>query len=77
MQFKRVLKNLVNNSIIYGKPDTNIELKAKQKDNHSYIYVKDYGKGVAKEDIDKMTLLSLPRGSENLFIDYEIFDIIY
>ncbi|MBO6271940.1 hypothetical protein J6O48_04080 [bacterium] len=54
MQFKRVLKNLVNNSIIYGKPDTNIELKAKQKDNHSYIYVKDYGKGVAKEDIDKI-----------------------
>ncbi len=34
-------------------------------------------KSLKKEDIDKMTLLSLPRGSENLFIDYEIFDIIY
>lgn len=34
-------------------------------------------KSLKKEDIDKMTLLSLPRSSENLFIDYEIFDIIY
>lgn len=54
LQFKRVIKNLVNNAIIYGKPDTNIEITAVQKDNTSYIYVKDYGKGIAKEDIDKV-----------------------
>ena len=34
-------------------------------------------KSLKKEDIDKMTLLSLPRSSENLFIDYDIFDIIH
>ena len=54
LQFKRVIKNLVNNAIIYGQPDTNVEITAKQKENKSYIYVKDYGKGIAKEDIDKV-----------------------
>lgn len=54
LQIKRVLKNLVNNAIIYGKPKTNIEITAKQKGNYAYIYVKDYGRGIAKEDIDKV-----------------------
>ena len=54
LQIKRVLKNLINNSIIYGKPKTNIEITAKQKNDYSYIYVKDYGKGIAKEEIDKV-----------------------
>ncbi len=54
LQFKRVIKNLVNNAIIYGKPDTNIEITVKQKDGNSYIFVKDYGKGIAKEDLDKV-----------------------
>lgn len=54
LQFKRVIKNLVNNAIIYGKADTNIEITAKQKDGNSFIYVKDYGKGISKEDIDKV-----------------------
>lgn len=54
LQFKRVIKNLVSNAIIYGKPETNIELTAKQKGDDKYIYVKDYGRGIAKEDIDKV-----------------------
>lgn len=54
LQFKRVIKNLVNNAIIYGKPQTNIELIAKLKGSDKYICVKDYGKGIAKEDIDKV-----------------------
>ena len=54
LQFKRVIKNLVNNAILYGKPNTNIELIAKQKGENHYICVKDYGKGIAKEDIDKV-----------------------
>ena len=54
LQFKRVVKNLINNAIIYGKPKTNIEISAKQKGEFSYIYVKDYGKGIAPEDIDKV-----------------------
>lgn len=54
LQFKRVLKNLINNAILYGRPDTNIDITVKQKNGHSYIYVKDYGKGIAKEDVDKV-----------------------
>ena len=54
IQFKRVLKNLIHNSIVYGKTGTNIDITAKQKDGHTYISVKDYGKGVAKEHIDKI-----------------------
>ncbi len=54
LQFKRVIKNLVSNAILYGKSDTNIELIAKQKGEAKYIYVKDYGRGIAKEDIDKV-----------------------
>ena len=54
LQFKRVMKNLVNNAILYGKPDTNIDITAKQKGEYAYLSVKDYGKGIAKEDIDKI-----------------------
>lgn len=54
MQFKRVIKNLVSNAISYGKPDTNIELNIKDKSDYSLISVKDYGKGISKEDIDKV-----------------------
>ena len=48
------MKNLVNNAILYGKPDTNIDISAKQKGEYAYLSVKDYGKGIAKEDIDKI-----------------------
>ena len=54
LQFKRVIKNLINNAIIYGKPKTNIEVKAYKENDSTYICVKDYGKGIAKEDIDKV-----------------------
>lgn len=54
MQIKRVLKNLISNAILYGRPDTNIDITVKQKNGHSYIYVKDYGKGIAKEDVGKV-----------------------
>lgn len=54
LQFKRVLKNLVSNAIIHGRPKTDIEITVKQKGEYSYIYVKDYGKGIAKEDIDRV-----------------------
>lgn len=54
VQFKRVIKNLVNNSILYGSPNTNIELIVKRKWDNIQIIVKDYGQGIAKEDIDKI-----------------------
>ena len=54
IQFKRVIKNLISNAISYGKSDTNIDIGAKDKSDCSIITVKDYGKGISKEDIDKV-----------------------
>lgn len=54
LHFKRVLKNLVNNAILYGKSNTNIEITAKIVDGKSQIIVKDYGKGISSEDIEKI-----------------------
>ena len=51
LQFKRIIKNLISNAIIYGKPDTSIEITAKIKNDMAYISVKDYGKGISKKDI--------------------------
>lgn len=54
LHFKRVLKNLVNNAILYGKSNTDIEIIAKIIDGKSQIIVKDYGKGISSEDIEKI-----------------------
>ncbi|MCD8377749.1 MAG: ATP-binding protein [Candidatus Gastranaerophilales bacterium] len=54
LQFKRVLKNLVNNAISYGSSNTDIELIVKRKWDNILITVKDYGKGIEKDDIDKI-----------------------
>ncbi|DAA95642.1 TPA: hypothetical protein CPT80_05935 [Candidatus Gastranaerophilales bacterium HUM_9] len=54
LHFKRVLKNLVNNAILYGKSNTDIEIIAKIVNEKSQIIVKDYGKGISAEDIEKI-----------------------
>lgn len=54
MQMKRVLKNLIQNAISYGKTNSDIEIKLFQKDKNIVLTVKDYGKGISKEDIDKI-----------------------
>ncbi|MBR3889843.1 ATP-binding protein [bacterium] len=54
LHFKRVLKNLVNNAISYGKSNTDIELRAELTENEVQITVKDYGKGISEEDIEKI-----------------------
>lgn len=54
LHFKRVLKNLVNNAILYGKSNTDIEIMAKITNDNSQITVKDYGKGISPEDIEKI-----------------------
>jgi signal transduction histidine kinase len=54
LQFKRVIKNLISNAISYGRPDTDIEIKCQPKNNMAEISIKDYGKGIPKEDIEKI-----------------------
>ncbi len=53
-QMKRVLKNLIQNAISYGKINTDIEIKLFERDKNAIITVKDYGKGISKDDISKV-----------------------
>lgn len=54
VQMKRVLKNIIQNAISYGQTNSDIEIKLSKKDKNMLIAVKDYGKGISKEDIDKI-----------------------
>ncbi len=54
LHFKRVLKNLVNNAILYGKSNTDIEISAELYGKNAQIIVKDYGKGISEEDLEKI-----------------------
>jgi len=53
-QLKRVVKNLIQNSISYGKANTPIEIKIGEIPNYIIIKVKDYGPGISKDDINKI-----------------------
>ncbi len=53
-QLKRVIKNLIQNAISYGKPKTPIEIKIGEIPNYIVIKVKDYGNGISKENIEKI-----------------------
>ena len=54
LQMKRVIKNLIQNAISHGKPQTNIDIKVSNDDKNMFISVFDYGKGISKEDLDKI-----------------------
>ena len=53
-QLKRVIKNLIQNAISYGKPNTNIDIKIGEVPNYMVIKVKDYGGGISKENIERI-----------------------
>jgi PAS domain S-box-containing protein len=53
-QLKRVLKNLIQNAILYGESNSPIEITIGEIPKYVVIKVKDYGAGIAKEDIDKI-----------------------
>jgi signal transduction histidine kinase len=48
-QFKRVLKNLVGNAILYGKSNTNVEMIADKTKDEIILSVKDYGHGIPEQ----------------------------
>ena len=54
LQFKRVIKNLINNAISYGKSNSDIEINIDKKGKNIFIRVKDYGKGISQDDIEKI-----------------------
>ena len=45
---------LIQNAILYGKSNSDVEIKLSEKDKNALIKVKDYGKGIPKEDIAKV-----------------------
>lgn len=53
-QIKRVIKNLIQNAISYGKPNTQIEITIGEIPDYTIIKVKDYGDGISKTDIDRI-----------------------
>lgn len=50
------LRNLIENAIKYGLPDKMVEISANISKNESIeIHVKNYGKGISQENIEKIT----------------------
>ena len=53
-QLKRVIKNLIQNAISYGKAKTPIEIRIGEIPNYIVIKVKDHGDGISKENIERI-----------------------
>ena len=54
IQLKRVVKNIIQNAISYGKPNSPIEITIGEIPKYITIKVKDHGKGISKADINKI-----------------------
>ena len=54
IQLRRVIKNLIQNAISYGEPNSPIEINIGEIPKFIVIKVKDYGAGISKSDIDKI-----------------------
>jgi len=54
MQLKRVVKNLIQNAISYGESNSPIEITIGEEPKYIVIKVKDYGKGISRDDIGKI-----------------------
>ena len=54
IQLKRVIKNLIQNAISYGESKSPIEITICEEPKYIVIKVKDYGKGISREDIGKI-----------------------
>jgi len=54
IQLKRVIKNLIQNAISYGEPNSPVEIKIGEIPQFIVIKVKDFGAGISRTDIDKI-----------------------
>ena len=54
MQLKRVIKNIIQNAISYGKPNSPIEISIGEIPKYVTIKIKDHGAGISKTDIDRI-----------------------
>ncbi|GAA0738922.1 HAMP domain-containing sensor histidine kinase [Clostridium oceanicum] len=53
-QIRRMIINIIDNSIKYSKVNTKIEVEMKLNNNECYITVEDEGVGIAKDKLDKI-----------------------
>lgn len=53
-QLKRVMKNLIQNAILYGEPKSPIKITIGEIPDYVVIKVKDHGAGIPQKDIDKI-----------------------
>ena len=53
-QLQRVIKNLIQNAMSYGKPKTPISITIGEIPNYVTIKVRDLGAGIPKDEIDKI-----------------------
>lgn len=53
-QLKRVIKNLIQNAISHSESNKDIEIEIEKEDKFINIKIIDYGKGISKEDIEKI-----------------------
>lgn len=54
MQLKRVVKNLIQNAISHSESSKDVDIKIEQIPNFVTISIIDYGKGISKDNIDKI-----------------------
>lgn len=54
IQLKRVIKNLIQNAISHSESSKDVDIKIDQNNGFAYIKIIDYGKGIPKEDVDKI-----------------------
>lgn len=54
IQLKRVVKNLIQNAISHSESDKDIDVKIAQTHDFTAVTIIDYGKGIPKENINKI-----------------------
>lgn len=54
IQLKRVVKNLIQNAISHSESNNDIDVKITQTQDFTAVAIIDYGKGIPKENIDKI-----------------------
>ena len=52
LQFKRVVKNLIQNALSYSESSNDVDIKTNVQGGNVFISVIDYGKGISSKDID-------------------------
>lgn len=52
--FRRAMNNLISNAIVHNDADVKIEVSAEVKGKHTRIVIKDNGKGIRNEEIERI-----------------------